>query len=297
MQAFNVKVTVGLCVKNSELTVKEALRSVLNQDFPHGCFELIVVDGYSRDNTMKIVRDCLQKSDAQAEVFYENQGLPQARQIVVDNARGEYIVWVDGDMVLSKGFLTEQVEFMEKNLLVGIAKGKYTDKTDNNQSVVATLENIEFLVNTMLEGETGSKVLGTSGCIYRTRALREISGFDFNIKGVGEDMDVESRIRDAGWSLHVTSAIFYETRRQSWRALWNEYFWHGRGGRHLFKKNWRLFNLYKMLPPVAIVAEFFRVPTAYRLTRRKIVLLLPFHYTFKRVAWFSGFVKSGFEKN
>jgi glycosyltransferase involved in cell wall biosynthesis len=295
LHASGVVVTVGLCIKNSELTLKEALQSVIDQDFPHGSFELVVVDGHSRDNTLEVVRACLSKSDIRAEIFYENQGLPQARQIVVDNANGRYVVWVDGDMVLTRGFLTKQVEFMEKNPLVGVAKGKYANEPNSNQSVVATLENVEFLLNTLLEGETDSKVLGTSGCIYRISALRDIGGFDFSIKGVGEDMDVENRIRNAGWSLHVTSAMFYETRRQNWRALWNEYFWHGCGGRRLFKKNRHLFELYKMLPPLAIVAEFFRVPPAYRLTRRKVVLLLPFHYAFKRLAWFSGFIKSGFE--
>jgi hypothetical protein len=44
-----------------------------------------------------------------------------------------------------------------------------------------------------------------------------------------------------------------------------------------------------MIPIVALAAEALRVPSAYRLTKRKIVLLLPLHYVFKRVAWFVGF--------
>lgn len=298
MRGSNAKVTVGICVKNSELTISEAMQSVINQDFPHESMELIVVDGCSQDNTLRIIRECLKKTDMRTKIFHENEGLAHARQIVVNNANGEYIVWVDGDMILTKDFIGKQVEFMEQNPNVGIAKGKYASiKEGSRENVVATLENVEFLLNTMFEGETNSKVLGTSGCIYRISAIREIGGFDSCIKGVGEDMDAENRIREAGWSLHVAHAIFYEMRRQSWKSLWNEYFWHGSGGRQLFKKNWQVFELYKMLPPIAIMAEFLRIPSAYRLTRRKVVLLLPFHYAFKRIAWFFGFVRGASEKS
>ena len=297
-RAHNVKVTVGICVKNSETTIKAAVESVLDQGFPHKSMELVVVDGCSQDKTLRILRDSLKKTDIRTKIFYENEGLGRARQIVVDNASGEYIVWVDGDMVLSRDFMREQVEFMDHNPDVGIAKGKYgARKNSNHENLVATLENVEFMLNTMFEGKTSSKALGTSGCIYRVKAIRQVGGFDPYIKGVGEDMDAENRIREAGWLLHVTSALFYETRRQTWESLWDEYFWHGRGRRYLREKNRPIVNLYKMLPPVALAAELFRVPAAYRLTRRKAVLFLPFHYAFKRIAWFLGFVKSLLEKD
>jgi glycosyltransferase involved in cell wall biosynthesis len=297
MSASSITVTVGMCVKNSELTIKDALLSVINQSLKHSLFELVIIDGNSRDQTLRIVQETLASSDLHPRLFIESQGLPQARQMVVDKALGKYIVWVDGDMILSRNFLADQVQFMENNPSVGIAKGKYASNSTTHESVVATLENTEFLLNTMVPGETSTKVLGTSGCIYRTAALRGIGGFDFNVKGVGEDMDVENRVRDAGWSLHITSSEFYETRRQSWKGLWNEYFWHGSGGRYLFQKNSKLFDLHKMVPPVAVVLELFRVPRAYRLTRKKAVLLLPLHYAFKRVAWISGFLACSLKKN
>ncbi len=288
---YDVKVTVGICVRNSEATVKEAIESVLEQNFPHKSMELVIVDGYSQDNTLRIVKDCLKKTDIRSKIFYENEGLGQARQIVVDNADGDHIVWVDGDMVLSKDFIRKQTQFMEQNPRVGIAKGKYGDyKKSDCKNLVATLENVEFILDTTSEGETGSKFLGTSGCIYRVEAIKQVGGFDPDIQGVGEDMDAENRVREAGWLIYVTSAVFCETRRETWRSLWNEYFWHGKGGHRLFRKNRRVIGLYKMVPPVAFAVEFFRVPAAYRLTRRKIVLFLPLHYAFKRIAWFFGFV-------
>ena len=287
-----IKVTVGMCVKNSEDTIKEALESVVRQDFPCQGMELVIVDGCSQDNTIGVVKDSLKETKIHTKIFRENEGLGKARQIVVENATGEYIVWVDSDMILSEDFIKKQVQFMDQNPEVGIAKGKYGDRrTDDNTNLVATLENLEFLLNTMHEGETSSRVLATSGCIYRTKAIREIDGFDPKIRGVGEDMDVENRMRNSGWKLHITSAVFYETRRNTWRSLWKEYLWHGRGNRHLFEQDREMIEIRKILPPIAIAIEIRRVQAAYKLTHRKIALFLPMHYIFKRIAWFIGFVQ------
>ena len=297
LQEHNLKVTIGICVKNCERTIKAAVESVLEQDFPHKFMELVTVDGCSQDRTLEILRDRLRKTDIRTKMFSEKEGLGRARQIVVEKASGEYIIWVDGDMILSKDFVRKQVEFMDKHPNVGIAKGKYgAHKNSKHENIVETLENIEFILNTMFEGKTNSKVLATSGCIYRVSAIRQVGGFDPYIKGVGEDMDAEYRIREAGWSLYITNALFYETRRQTWKSLWDEYFWHGSGHRFSRGKNRRIINVHKALPPIALAAELLRVPDAYRLTRRKVVLFLPFHYVFKRIAWLLGFISSMFKK-
>jgi glycosyltransferase involved in cell wall biosynthesis len=295
-----VKVTIGMCIKNSESTIKQAVESVLNQDFSHDLMELIIVDGYSQDNTLEIVKEALKDKNIRVVIFREREGLGRARQIVVDNANGEYILWVDGDMILSKDFVKKQVEFMDNNPTAGIAKGKYGIIINSeNKSMVAFLEDLEFILSTQHVGEVNAKVLATSGCIYRTKAIREVGGFDSSIRGVGEDMDAENRIKAAGWKLYITSAVFQEIRRKSWRALWDEYVWHGMGAWNLFQKNKHLINLYKIFPLVTIINKLFQISTAYKLTHRKIVIILPFHYIFKRIAWFLGFLKSfiGSHKN
>jgi cellulose synthase/poly-beta-1,6-N-acetylglucosamine synthase-like glycosyltransferase len=216
----------------------------------------------------------------------------------VDNAEGEYIVWVDGDMILSRDFIKKQVEFMDNNPKVGIAKGRYGIlKGDEHKNLVAFLEDVEFMLNTQNMGEVNNKVLATSGCIYRVKAIRQAGGFDPFIKGVGEDMDAESRIKALGWRLCITSAIFQELRRKSWKALWNEYVWHGRGAPQLLQKNRYAVNLFKIFPPVTLATKLFQVPAAYKLTKRKAVLLFLFHYIFKKTAWLFGFLESYMRKS
>ena len=293
-----VKVTLGMCVKNAQGTVEKAIQSVLDQDYPYEFMELIIVDGNSRDQTIQILKEGLKGKILQTSIFYEAGGLGLARQVVVDKAAGAYIIWVDSDMILSKNFARKQVNFMETHPKAGIAKGKYSFQGHpENEQLVATLEDVEFVLSTLHEGMTDSKSLGTSGCIYRVKAIKNVGGFDLNIKGAGEDTDAENRIHAAGWELYITSASFCEIRRKNWRSLWNEYFWLGQGGQQVLKKNSKNIDLYKLIPAVALVSELLRVPNAYRATYRRAVILLPIHYTFKRLAWILGFIKRRFTRD
>lgn len=293
MYVINPKVTIGVCVRNCENIIEGAINSVMNQDFPHELMEVIFVDDGSKDETLSVINTYVPKMDMRVKVFRQNwEGLGTARNVVVNNANGKYIIWVDCDMRFPREFVRKQVEFMERNPGVGIGKGRYG--MYNGASLVAYLENIEAIIEFHnCEQKAISKPLGTGGSIYRVKATRNGGGFDENIIGVGEDMDAEHRIKKAGWLLQLTPAKFYEMRRTNWKALWNEYFWHGSGGHSILQimKQSRS-TLYKMFPPAAILIESLRSCTAYKLVHRKVVFLLPFHWIFKRVAWCAGFAMS-----
>jgi len=290
----NVRVTVGMCVKNVETTVKEAIESIIDQDFPHGLMELIVVDGYSRDGTLSIIRDYLGKIDVKIRIFHESKGLGQARQIVVDNARGDYIVWVDGDMVLSQDFVRKQVEFMEQNPKVGIAKGKY--ELSPGPNLLATLETYSRVAAKLADyslEKMRSKSLGTSGCIYRVEAIRQAGGFDINIKGYGEDWDAEYRTRAAGWSLYTTPVQYrdYERLGLTWKELWFRYWKRGYELHDVLQKHRGVIKLYRMSLPATFLSGLFNSLALYKLIREKVVFLMPPLYTLKMTAWWLGFIR------
>jgi len=291
------KITIGVCARNGQNFIKDAINSIIDQDFPHELIEVIFVDDGSEDETLSIIKSYAPRMDMHVKVFHQEwKGLGATRNVVVKNANGEYIIWVDCDMRLPRDFVRRQVEFMDRNADVGIGKGRYG--MYNETSLVAYLENIEAIVEFLnCEQKPLSKPLGTGGSICRVKAIRKVGGFDENFRGVGEDMDVEHRVNKAGWLLQVTPAEFYEMRRTNWRALWNEYFWHGSGGHLISRKIKPHSMLYKMFPPAAIFIEFSRSCTAYKLVHRKVVFLLPFHWIFKRIAWFLGFVTSSLEKS
>ena len=191
------KVTVGLCVKNMEDTVPEAIGGIANQDFNHKLMELIVVDDGSVDRTMPIIREQMAKTDITCKIIISSRGLGYNRQVVVNNASGEYIVWVDGDIILSPNYISQQVDFMDHNLHAGIAQGVFGFLNDDN--AVATLENICYVIDSRRHlGKVTSGLVGTGGSIFRVEALRT-ANFDAGIKGAQEDVDVAYKIKMAGW--------------------------------------------------------------------------------------------------
>jgi glycosyltransferase involved in cell wall biosynthesis len=288
-------VTIGVCVRNGEDTIKEAIESIIEQDFPHKLVELLVVDGYSEDKTLFIIKKSLESSVIKSKIFGENKGLGYARQIVVDNAEGEYIVWVDGDMIISRDYVRKLSDFMKRHPEVGIAKGKQALEPGAN--LLATLEAFSRAAGKMVDYQSKraySKALGTSGSIYRTRAVRQVGGFDKDLKGYGEDWDVEIRVREAGWSLLTIDAKYldYERRGLTWKTLWSRYWRRGYDMHYFLHKNRGLIKHYRMFPPAAFLSGLLHAYKLFKITQRKTVFLLPFQYAFKVTAWYVGFIKS-----
>jgi glycosyltransferase involved in cell wall biosynthesis len=288
-------VTVGMCLRNCENTLKDAIDSVIKQDFPHELMEVIVVDGFSKDRTLRIVREVLSKSDINVKIFRENKGLGFARQMVVDNALGKYILWVDGDIILSKNYVKQNVDFMEKNPIVAIARGSFGLLPDDN--LVAMLENVSYVIDSLRDrGKTTSRMLGTEGSILRVKAIKMAGGFDTNIKGAKEDFDVAYRLHLAGWKFHRTDATLYERQRKTWSDLWKQYFWYGYGLHFIQHKNkGRKISAVNSEDRTIIgrMTACLRLSfQAYKLTCRKAVFLLPLHRIFKRMAQIFGSLRA-----
>jgi cellulose synthase/poly-beta-1,6-N-acetylglucosamine synthase-like glycosyltransferase len=155
------------------------------------------------------------------------------------------------------------------------------------------MESVPFVVETSnYSKNVPLGICGTEGAIHRVKAMRQVGGFDVNIEGAAEDIDLARRILAIGWAAKVTNATFYELCRETWKDLWNEYCWWGYGGHFSFHKNMDISMPLKMSPLGGFLAGCLRFPAAYKLTRRKLLLLLPFHYAFKRLAFCYGFTKA-----
>ena len=89
------KFSVAISCYNIEKYVERAMNSVLNQTFTD--YELIIVDDCSTDKTMEIVKN-IEKEDIKIYNTDKNSGTAGAtRNIAIDKANGEYIIFLDGD--------------------------------------------------------------------------------------------------------------------------------------------------------------------------------------------------------
>jgi teichuronic acid biosynthesis glycosyltransferase TuaG len=101
---------------NSEKYIATAIRSVLEGTFRN--FELIVVDGGSRDRTLKIVRD-FGASDPRVRLILnqDDRGPAHARAAGVRACRAKYVAFLDADDCWRRTKLEAQVHFMEEKRL------------------------------------------------------------------------------------------------------------------------------------------------------------------------------------
>lgn len=277
-----MKITVGVCVKNNERTIKGAIDGILNQKYPRELMQVIIIDGCSTDRTLPIIKNMTSEMDMSVEIFSDKgKGLGAARQMVVDNAKGDYIIFVDGDVELQQDFVQKQVDFMEKNQKVATAVGRYLFKEGNLISTVWCLYN-----------HVSGFGLGNDATIYRREALREVGGFDENMRGT-EDKDVILRIRKKGWALSVNEkAGFYHTCRENCKELWKEQAWFGSGNHYLNHKHGCLNPLWRSLPVGSFRYGLELAIKSYRLTNRKISFLIPLIMVFGNIAWWFGFIEA-----
>ena len=103
-------VTVIIPTYNRGWIIKEAIDSVLNQDFRD--YELIVVDDGSSDNTQEI----LGAYGKTLAVFQQpNKGVSGARNSGIAAASGQLVAFLDSDDLWLPGKLSSQVKFFEEN--------------------------------------------------------------------------------------------------------------------------------------------------------------------------------------
>lgn len=89
------KISIISTVYNTGVYLRPAVESILAQTFTD--FELLLVDDGSNDGSAEVC-DALAAQDARIRVFHQQNGGPaHARNTGLDNARGEYIGFVDSD--------------------------------------------------------------------------------------------------------------------------------------------------------------------------------------------------------
>jgi glycosyltransferase involved in cell wall biosynthesis len=111
------KVTVVIDTYNQERYVGAAIESVLEQDYPSGQVEIIVVDDGSTDATAREVARYKQRV---SYIRQENQGQAAAINAGVERAQGEIVALLDGDDLWYRRKLKQVVKAFEQEPEAGL---------------------------------------------------------------------------------------------------------------------------------------------------------------------------------
>jgi succinoglycan biosynthesis protein ExoA len=109
-------VTVVVPVRNEAASIERTLTRLAKQNYPCDCFEIIVADGRSTDDTVPIVRR-LQGKHENIRLLYNPKRLSSAaRNLGVRHGRGEFFVIVDGHCdIADRDYLKKMVAAFERS--------------------------------------------------------------------------------------------------------------------------------------------------------------------------------------
>ena len=118
-------VSIIIPAYNVQGYIQRALESLQRQTFTD--FELLVVNDGSTDRTGDIIRQFTRHDLRIVDFHTQNGGAPAARNLALDNARGKYVYFMDGDDWAEPSMLTEMVDMAEGFHLELVVAGFYID--------------------------------------------------------------------------------------------------------------------------------------------------------------------------
>ena len=187
-------ISVIIPLYNKEGSIAQALDSVMAQECQD--FEVVVVDDGSTDAGAAVVENY---GDPRIRlVRQENAGVSAARNRGIEEARGEYVAFLDADDVWMPGFLSEIVALQKE---FPQCRAQATNYVFNSNGVKSPtiLRKVPFsgergvLVNYFEVASCSHPPVWTSAVCIERRLLQEIGGFPVGIKS-GEDLLTWARV-------------------------------------------------------------------------------------------------------
>lgn len=217
-------VSVILLTWNSERFVVECIDSIY-RSVHCSDLEIIVVDNGSKDGTLEVLSRNF--SGLQIIKNSRNRGVARARNQGIRQAKGEYVILLDIDTVLSEGSIDRLIAFMVSHPTVGICAPQllYPDGTTQNSCRRFPLVHTKILrrvrgkwADAKLKEEyydmaiLGDSVLDVDyvvgACqVIRRSALDQVGFLDENIFYGPEDVDLCIRMHFKKWRIVCVSSI------------------------------------------------------------------------------------------
>lgn len=239
-------------IRNVERTIETNLKYLLDIDYPKDRMEIVFGDGGSTDKTVDIIRDWQKRYELIKLVIVPNSKSPgEARNAALKVARGEYILFTDGDCAPRSDWARKILGPFMKDPQVGMVGGEiHTLRTDPNNDVEAYCEQTKFLTVAgrclmteegyyppimqdlphEVNGNIHSPFFATANAAV-SKAAADAIGREFWHEITSEDVDFSLRILKKGFKLYYKpSAIVDHMHRVTLQAYCKQL--HGYGFGH-----------------------------------------------------------------
>jgi len=234
-QSQEIKLSLVIVSWNTASYLRGCLQSIF-RSAPESPFEVIVVDNASTDNT----RSMVEKEFPSVLLILNpsNLGFARACNQGWQEARGQFILFLNPDTLLLPGTLEGAIKIMEANKNIGFLGIRNLDERRrprrSSYAPPSPLRAFAFItgLNELLPPSRWRKenkrqpagYIPGSFLLARRRALEELGGFDENFFMYGEDADLCWRAWKKGWAVVYEpslSLIHYgsKSRQSRWPVI------------------------------------------------------------------------------
>lgn len=188
-------ISVIIPLYNKAGSIAQALDSVLAQEYQD--FEVVVVDDGSTDGGASVVENY---SDARIRlVRQENAGVSAARNRGIEEARGEYMAFLDADDVWMPGYLSVQYGLTQKYPQCDVFVTNYEFHNEDGVVIATRVNKLSLdtedgiLDNYFEVAVCSSPPLWTSAVMVGKKSLTSMEGFPVGVT-LGEDLLTWARL-------------------------------------------------------------------------------------------------------
>jgi cellulose synthase/poly-beta-1,6-N-acetylglucosamine synthase-like glycosyltransferase len=224
------KVSVVVAAYNSQKTIEECLKSILSLDYPEGSIEIIVMDGGSKDATVKLAEKLPVK------VVSIRLNAPAAYNYAMKIVSHEILGFVDADARIESQWLKLLVPLLEEPQVAGVSGSIETWNFDNPwaRSIGYELKNRYKRIGKY----TGR--IATMNLLMKRAVIEEVGGWDENLPSQ-YDTDLGFRISAKGYKIaYEPKAVCYHYNRPTLKAFYRQQLQYGKNTLKLYFKHGRL---------------------------------------------------------
>jgi cellulose synthase/poly-beta-1,6-N-acetylglucosamine synthase-like glycosyltransferase len=225
-----VKVSIVVASYNSQDTIEECLKSILAQNYPKDAFEVIVMDGESKDNTVKIAQQFPIK------VLSIRLNCPAAYNYAMKIVAYPILGFIDADAKVEPDWLKKVTPHLAEPEVAGVSGSIETWNADNPwaRSIGYELKSRYRRIGKF----TGR--IATMNLLLKKSVIEEVGGWDEKLPSQ-YDTDFGFRMSGRGYKIaYEPTAVCYHFNRPTLKAFYRQQLQYGKNTLKLYFKHGRL---------------------------------------------------------
>jgi O-antigen biosynthesis protein len=230
------RISVVICAYNAERTMDACLASLRTLHYPS--FEVIVINDGSTDRTLEI-----SERYPEARIFsQENKGLSVARNVGIENARGDIVAFTDSDCVVDPDWLTYLAYKFVHGGFVAVG-GPNLPPPEESRTAACVAAAPGGPTHVLIDDEVAEHIPGCN-MAFTKAALDEIGGFDPIYRAAGDDVDLCWKLQNHGHTIGFSpAAMVWHFRRNTINAYLKQQMGYGKAEAQLYFKHPFRFNM------------------------------------------------------